>query len=132
MSAEDVAVVRNWMDGLRAGDVRPEICDPEIEIRNWDEAPDPGPYHGIEGLHQWWGDVESAFDNMHFELIDVVDCGGGVTVTSQRIVGRFRLTGIDLDHTWGSIITVKDGRIASARGYMTPDQARRAAGAESG
>jgi ketosteroid isomerase-like protein len=67
---------------------------------------------------------------MHFELVEVRDCGDGVTVTSQRIVGRFRLTGIDLDHTWGSIVKVKSGRIASARGFRTPDQARRAVGIE--
>ena len=46
----------------------------------------------------------------------------------ERISGRSRHTGIETDAAWGSIITVRDGKILSAVGYSTPRQARHAAG----
>ena len=45
----------------------------------------------------------------------------------QRIVGRFRLTEIDLDARWGSIITLRKGKIASAVGYQSAREAKEAA-----
>ena len=53
-------------------------------------------------------------------------------VTVQRIVGRFRLTGIEVDHVWGSIVSVREGKIASAVGHASPGQAKRAAGLSAG
>jgi hypothetical protein len=33
MSQENVEIVRRWFDGFAVGEVSPEPCDPEIEIR---------------------------------------------------------------------------------------------------
>jgi hypothetical protein len=44
------------------------------------------------------------------------------------LVGRFRLTGIEVDGPFGSIITVRDSKILSATGYASPGQAKKAAG----
>jgi ketosteroid isomerase-like protein len=132
VSEDDVRLVRRWFEGLRVGEVSPELCDPEIEIRNWAESPSPGPYHGHTGLQRWWDDTQDAFEDMHFELVDVIDVGAGRVVTVQRIVGRFRLTGIELDHVWGAVVSVRDGRIASAAGHASPGRAKRAAGLVAG
>ena len=130
MSEGKLAPVRRWFDGLRNGDPLPEICHPEIEIRNWAESPAAGPYHGHDGVRLWWSDVQDSFEHVRFELVDVIDAGDERVVTVQRLVGRFRLTGIDLDHTWGSVVTVRGGKIASAVGYSSPARAMRAAGLE--
>jgi hypothetical protein len=53
-------------------------------------------------------------------------------VTVQHIVGRFRLTGIELDHVWGAMVSVRRGKIASAIGYASPGRAKRAAGLAAG
>ena len=42
--------------------------------------------------------------------------------------GRFRLTGIEVDGPFGSILALSEGRIVSATGYATPGQAKKAAG----
>jgi ketosteroid isomerase-like protein len=128
MAGENEAVVRAWFDGLARGELRPELCDPEIEIRNWAESPTPGPYRGYEGLEQWWADLADAFEDVHFELKDVEEIDDSRVLTVQRIVGRFRLTGVDLDAAWGSIISVRERKIAGAIGYFSPRQARAAAG----
>ncbi|MGH2960718.1 MAG: nuclear transport factor 2 family protein [Solirubrobacterales bacterium] len=132
VSAENVKLVRRWFEGFRVGEVSPDICDPEIEIRNWKESPSPGPYRGHEGLRRWWNDVEDAFEDMHFELVDAIDVGDERVVTVQRIVGRFRLTGIEVDHIWGAVVSVRQGKIASAVGYASPGRAKRAAGLAGG
>ena len=60
MSLENIEIVRHWFERLAAGDPAPQFCDPGIEIRNWADMPTPGPYHGHEGLHEWWTDVNGA------------------------------------------------------------------------
>jgi ketosteroid isomerase-like protein len=125
-----VELVRRWFEGLSRGELMPEICHPEIEIRNWDESPVRGPYTGHEGLRQWWSDFAEAFDDVHMELKEVIDLGDGRVVTAQHLVGVFRLTGIPLDAPFGSIVTVRDGLIASAHGHASPGRAKKAAGLE--
>jgi ketosteroid isomerase-like protein len=125
---ENVAVVRRWFDGLRRGETSPELCDPDIVIRNWDESPIPGPYHGYDGLRQWWADFAEVFEGVRLELKEAIAVDDERVVTTQHVVGRFRLTGIEVDGPFGSIVTVRDGRILSAIGYAGPGRAKKAAG----
>jgi ketosteroid isomerase-like protein len=128
VSQDNVETIRAWFDALQRGDPAPGMCDPEIEIRNWAEAPITGPYHGHEGVQRWWDDVSDAFDEVHFELLDVEPIDDARCLTVQRLVGNFRLTGIEVNLAWGSIVSVRQGKILSAIGYATPDSARHAAG----
>jgi ketosteroid isomerase-like protein len=128
MSAENVELVQRWFERLAQGDFAPEFCHPEIVIRNWDEAPIRGPYHGHAGMRQWWADFADVLDDVRLELKEAIDLGGDRVVTSLHIVGRFRLTGIDVNGPFGSIVTVRDGKILSAIGYASPGLAKKAAG----
>jgi ketosteroid isomerase-like protein len=128
VNEESLEVVRRWFSALEDGNPAPEMCDPEIEITNWAESPVTGPYRGHEGVARWWEDVTDAFQEFRWELTSIEAVDDRRCVTVQRIAGRFRHTGIDLDFTWGAIITVRDGKILSAVGYASPRRARRAAG----
>jgi ketosteroid isomerase-like protein len=128
VSQDNVDTIRGWFEALQRGDPAPEMCHPEIEIRNWAEAPITGPYHGHEGVQRWWDDVSEAFDEVHFELVDVEPIDDVRCLTEQRLVGNFRLTGIEISLAWGSIVSVRQDKILSAVGYATPHSARRAAG----
>jgi ketosteroid isomerase-like protein len=128
MSQENVDLVTRWFKGLERGDLSPKLCDPEIIIRNWDGSPVRGPYRGYEGLHQWWADFAEVIEDVHIELKEAIDLDDGRVVTAQHLVGRFRLTGIEVDGPFGSIITVRDSKILSATGYASPGQAKKAAG----
>ncbi len=128
MSEANVALVRRWFAGLERGELSPELCDEEILIRNWDESPIRGPYHGHEGLRQWWVDFADAFEDVHMELKETIDVGDERVVTAQHLVGRFRLTGIEVDGPFGAIVTMRDGKILSAIGYASPGLAKKAAG----
>ena len=97
---------------------------------NWAESPIPGPYHGHNGVRQWWADVADAFDGVRLQVMRIEGLDSRRVLTAQRLVGTFRLTGIELDVPWGSVISVRDGKILKAVGYISPSQARRAVGLE--
>jgi ketosteroid isomerase-like protein len=128
MSADNVQLVRRWFDGLAQGDPSPDLCHPEILIRNWDESPIRGPYEGHHGLRQWWADFAEVFDDIRLELREIVDVDDERVVVAPHVVGRFRATGIDVDGPFGAIVTVRDGLIFSAIGYASPGRAKKAAG----
>ena len=121
-------LVVRWFEGLARGDLSPEICDAEIVVRNWDGSPVRGPYRGHAGMREWWADFADVIGDAHIELKETHDLGDGRVVTSQHLVGRFRLTGIEVDGPFGSIVIVRDGKIVSATGYASPGQAKKAAG----
>ncbi len=126
-----MATVRRWFARLGEGDPAPELCDPGIEIRNWDESPVPGPYHGHDGLHKWFrgvNDPDMGLEIKMFELEEVVEIDDERLLTTQRATGRGRSSGFEVDRRWGSIVGVRDGKIVSAFGYPTPEDARKAAG----
>ncbi len=62
------------------------------------------------------------------ELKEAIAVDEEHVVTSQHVVGRFRLTGIEVDGPFGAIVTVRDGKILSAIGYASPGLAKKAAG----
>jgi ketosteroid isomerase-like protein len=125
-----VDVVRRWLAALERGDPAPEMCDPEVEISNWAESPVPGPYVGRAGVRQWWNDVSDAFDGVRLDVLEVEGIDEEQAVSAQRLVGTFRLTGIKLNHLWGSVVSVRDGKILRAVGYISREEARQAAGLE--
>lgn len=130
MPEEGVEVVRRWFAALRDGDPAPEMCLADIEIGNWAESPVPGPYRGHDGVRRWWQDLDDSIDDVRFELESLEAIDESRTLTIQRLVGRFRHMDMEVDWRWGSIVTVRDGKIAGAVGYRTPAQAREAAGLE--
>jgi ketosteroid isomerase-like protein len=124
-----VEVVRRWFDSLARGEPAPELCHPEIEIRNWDDAPITGPYFGHDGVRQWWADVADAIDAPHFELLELTPIDETRCLAIHHLRGRFRTTGIEVDGAWGSITTVRDGKVLKAQGYASPGRAKKAAAA---
>jgi ketosteroid isomerase-like protein len=106
------------------------MCDREIEIVNWAESPIRGPYHGHDGVRQWWNDITEAFEDVRFQVMEIERIDAERAVTAQRLVGTFRLTGIELDAPWGSVVSIRDGKILKAVGYSSPRTARRAVGLE--
>jgi ketosteroid isomerase-like protein len=128
LSQEKVEIVRRWLDGLAHGELSLGLCDPEMVIENVAEFPITGPYRGHEGVRRWWRDLSEAFSEMRIEVDELIDLGDERVLTTLRIVGRFRRTDIPIDTPWGSLISVKDGKIARAAGYGSRRQAFEAAG----
>jgi hypothetical protein len=48
-----------------------------------------GPYLGHEGVRRWWDDIADAFENLHYELPELVDVDEDRVVTSSASSGDF-------------------------------------------
>lgn len=124
-------VVRRWVEELERGNPAPELCAEEMVMNNSAGFPINGSYSGREGVEAWWDDLAEVFeDDLHFELMEMHQLDDERVLTTQRLKGTFRLTGIDFDVAWGAIIGARDGQIVRADGYDTPKLAKRAAGLE--
>jgi ketosteroid isomerase-like protein len=130
MSQENAEIVRAWFARLDAGDPAPDLCDSEIGIRNWAESPVPGPYHGHDGLRRWWRDLHDPDmgEMEFFDLEEVLKIDEERVLTVQRATGRGRASGIEVNQQWGSIISVRNGKISSAHGFPSRGEALEAAG----
>ena len=64
----------------------------------------------------------------YFDLAEVHKIDEERVVTIQRATGRGRASGIEVDQQWGSIVSVRNGKISSAHGFSSRDQALEAAG----
>jgi len=57
---------------LRAGNCR-WSCPTPLRLDNIVQFPITGPYHGHEGLGRWWKDVAEAFEEIRFEVEELID-----------------------------------------------------------
>jgi ketosteroid isomerase-like protein len=131
MGEGNLDVINRWIEELEKGNPAPELCAEEMVISNSAGFPINGSYSGREGVVAWWNDLADVFEgDLHFELMELHRLDEERVLTTQRLKGTFRLTGIDFDVSWGAIITAGDGMIVRADGYDTPKLAKRAAGLE--
>jgi ketosteroid isomerase-like protein len=68
------------------------------------------------------------FDEIRSEIDELIDVDAERVLSVQRVVGRFRNTGIPVDTPWASLFWVRGGKIARAVGYASKRRALRAAG----
>jgi ketosteroid isomerase-like protein len=128
---QPIEVVRRWGEAVEAGDLAERLWHPDLEIVNAEGWALEATYRGHEGLHRWWSDLEEAFSDFRIEVEEITPVDEERVLTTQRFVGTFRTTGIPFDGPWASIITVRDGRIVHAMGYLSKRRALRAMEAES-
>jgi ketosteroid isomerase-like protein len=135
MSEENVEVVRAvtsaWQDDPRVGTF--DCVDPEVE---WDARgigeliPDlAGVYRGHDGIRAYWRRWLSAWNDLRFEIQDVLDGGDEIVllVRNQRQWGRH--SGIEVRMPpYGAVFTVRGGMIVRVRWYPDQESALEAAG----
>jgi ketosteroid isomerase-like protein len=130
MSQENVEVVRRWWAGFNENGLPPfDLCDDQIEIRNPDEFPTPGPYHGHEGVRQWASDAWDVIDQVRTEPEEILEVGDRTTlVVVLRTTGRVRGMGIPANAEWAAVFTMRGGKLARAQGYRSRAEALDAVG----
>jgi len=126
MGQQNVEVVARWAEALRRGNLGEALWDADLEIVNAKGWPLETTYRGHDGLRRWWDDLAEAFSDCALEFEEMTPLDEERVLTTQRWVGHFRHTGIPIDGSWASVITVRDGRIVHAVGYVTKKQAVRA------
>jgi ketosteroid isomerase-like protein len=137
MSQENVELVRRLLDMFAKRDHEAVFAfyDPDIE---WDAtaAPDfgavddlSGIYRGHEGVRTYWRRWLQAWENIEFELQDVVDAGDEVValICNQRQWGRHSGLVTEMP-PYGLVFTIRDGKVVRWRSYPSQESALEAAG----
>jgi ketosteroid isomerase-like protein len=128
MSQEDVEIVRRSLDHFNAtGEFLWDAIDPEVE---W--VIDPmgllaGTYRGHEGLKTFLARIDEGFDEVHFEIDNLIDAGdSAVALGRTRMHGRG--SGVTAEQPIGMVLRVRESRIVRTQVYFRPAEALKAVG----
>ena len=133
MSRESVEVVRAmWADYAR-GDFQASL-DAYTEDTVWDDTryrPDGAVHVGrgavVDLVRTWRG----AWEKYEAEAEQLLDAGGDRVAAVLRKTGVGKGGGVELTNRWGSVVTVRDGKIVHTMIYRTPEEALEAVGLSS-
>ena len=131
MSQESFAAVQDAYEALAGAglDQFIEHWSDDLDHRSIRGAPDDrGPIHGRDAMRAYVQDWMDTFDRFSMELVEVIDAGGDKVVAAERFGGRARLSGVETDQIIGGVFTIRDGKIARGREYISRDHAVEAAG----
>jgi ketosteroid isomerase-like protein len=138
MSEENVDLVRRLLDMFARRDHEGvfELYDPDIE---WDASSSAelaglmedlrGVYHGHEGVRTYWRRWLEAWQDIQFEVQDVLDEGDEVValIRNQRQWGRHSGIATEMP-PYGLVFTIRDGKVVRWRSYPDQQSALEAAG----
>jgi ketosteroid isomerase-like protein len=131
VSQENVEIARTVAAAFNRGDLDAWIdyCTDDIDFRAAEGAPDDhGPIKGKEALRAFLQDWLETFDDFRVEPVELIDAGEDKVIAVMRISGQAKLSGVETDLTYAELSTLRDGKIARSRQYLTRDEALRAAG----
>lgn len=131
MSQEDLAAVQAAYAAFAGAGIDEfiEHWADDLEHRAVEGAPDDhGPIHGRGALRGYIEDWIETFDDFRIEIVELIDAGKGKVVAVLRFGGRAKLSGVETDQTFGTVFTIRDGKIARGREYANRAQALEAAG----
>ena len=131
MSQENVEVMKLAYEAFARGglDRYMEQFADDVEFRAPEGAPDDvGPIHGKTALRAWLQDWIDTFEGFWFEAVEFIDAGEDQVVVVERFGGRAKLSGIETEQTEAVVSTIRDGKIAHYREFITRDEALEAAG----
>lgn len=101
---------------------------PDIEWIAAPDDPDPGVYHGYEGVEQFWAQWRAAVGQLHFELLELVDAGDDVVVVARRS-GRGAQSGVEVSDVIAQVFSFgPDGKCFRVREFSDREAALGAVG----
>ncbi len=130
MSAENVEIVRRVVESFNdtAFDaVAFDLFDPEVELSEWPEGPDPRTFHGRDGVLRAQESWAEAWGRQRIEPREFVDVGDRVVVhLHHRARGRGSDIEVELDSF--NVFTLRDGLIVRMELFAGREAALTAAG----
>src|SRR5690349_21503058 len=109
MSQENVETLRAGYEGFsRTGTLALELLVPDVTAYDPPDGPDPRVYQGREGLLQQLQNVADAFDELRWDVEELIDADDKVVVATQ-MGGRGKESEAEVSvrvfHVW----TMRDG-----------------------
>jgi ketosteroid isomerase-like protein len=124
VAAGDPERLRSGYEAFNEGGVRAilELLDPDIHVRERGTMPDAASYHGRAGVQKFFDVIVEAFDDLQYEVDDIIDKGAYVIVVLRQLVhGRgsgIRMAGRTV-HLW----EMRNGRPVALSIFGTSEQA---------
>jgi ketosteroid isomerase-like protein len=125
MSQRSVEVVRRSFDAIQRWDVDAllELYDPDIHFQpltgTWVES---GGYRGHAGVREYFEEVADVWEELRPHAEDFRTVGDDVVAIGGCAV-RGRGSGAETDTPMAWVVTVREGRVTSHRGYRSGEEA---------
>jgi ketosteroid isomerase-like protein len=130
MSQENVEVVRKALDSASRGDLDgfSGALDPAVEWTPVKGDPDYEVHSGIEAVRAWLESWAEAFPDLSWGAERILDAGGDRVAAIVQFTGSGTASGAKVEHRYGTVFTVRGGKIVSVREYASLRKALEAVG----
>jgi len=131
MSDELIALVRSGYEALNRRDFDGwmQQLDPQVEVYELAEAPEPAVYRGPEGVRRWLEQQDEVFEEFSIEPTEIV-VSGDVVLAAVVLHGRGRASSAPVTIKLFHVLKMRDGRVLQVRGFLNEADARHAAAAD--
>jgi uncharacterized protein len=126
MAENRVDLIRRGYESWNRGD-RGWVLDHMSEEVEWTtppEDPDPGTYHGHEGVEQFWAQWRAAVGQLQFEPLEVLEEGDHVVVVALRS-GRGEHSGLNVSDQVVQVFSFEGDTCVRVRETYHRDEAMR-------
>jgi ketosteroid isomerase-like protein len=135
MSKENVEIVRQgfdvwetaWGSGTDDLGALLAIFDDDLVTRRLSPMPDPGTWHGVEGMLAVTTEWTETFDEFTMKGEEFIDAGDQVIVRVAQ-EGRGDDSGVPVTGTFWFVLGLRDRKVVTFDMYATRDEALEAAG----
>jgi ketosteroid isomerase-like protein len=130
VSRENVEVVRRGHDTFNQRDLETYLSlhVPDVDFMPYERAIEGlGPYHGHDGVRQWWRETLEVLPDLKVELHELRDLGDTV-LARGRLSGRGAGSGASFERTYWGLFRCRDERIAWWYPFQTEAEALEALG----
>ena len=119
MSRENVEVVRRAYEAFNRRDIAAlsTLVDPEVDFRSTVES-----HRGLEGVADFVRSADETLDDFTAIPTEIIDAGEQVVVVVHER-GRGKGSGIEVDHRFAHVWTIRDGRAVAFHAFTTRTEA---------
>jgi ketosteroid isomerase-like protein len=124
MSEELVKLVERGYEAWNSGD-RGWVLEHMAEDIEWitpEDDPDPGTYHGLEGIERYWSQWRAAVGQLNFRIEEILDAGDSVVVVARR-QGRGEHSGLEVSDRVIQVYEFEGEKCRRVREYYDRDAA---------
>jgi ketosteroid isomerase-like protein len=131
MSQENIEIVRAITEAINRGDLDQalEAAHEQLEA-DWSNsiAPHGGVYRGRERVREAFEAFLEAWEEFRWDLQEIIEVDEARVIVVNRVRGRGRGSGVEVDATGAQLWTITGGEIRSVKLYQSKADALEAVG----
>jgi ketosteroid isomerase-like protein len=105
--SQELVSALNWRD---VDGFFKDRVDPELEFKSRLAEMEGRVYRGIDGLREWFSDVDAAFTDARWELLRVIEISDEIVVVEMSFSGKGKASGVPVEIRTPQVWTWRDGR----------------------